>query len=218
MNGTGPRSAVPEKLEDALPEECRGVRPVGAQAGIGEIVLVAGVQEELRVRGRRDESAGSLEIAFVQDRIRVHAVDLHGYTRRPRRPGFRDRQTRVEQQRTARSGAGLSELLRRHDAKREPSVDELRGEGLRRALAALDDLAEPDLPRVRDAFSDRLERSSAEEVRCVDRVPGLTQLVGEGENPRGLTQGVVEEQLFGHIAPCRTCAPPRERRDRLPAR
>ena len=45
------------------------------------------------------------------------------------------------------------------------------------------------------------ERARNVQIRSVDRVSGLTQLVCEGEEPGCLTLCVMEEQHLSHLAP-----------------
>ena len=87
-------------------------------------------------------------------RVGVHPVDLHRHVRRPRRPELRRGHAGVEEQRPARARARLRELLRRHHPEREAGVDELARQLVRRAHAALDDLAEADLLGVRHTLVD----------------------------------------------------------------
>ena len=69
-------------------------------------MLVAWVQEQLRVVDRGDDLARRLDVALAdEDRIGVHAVDLdrHSLRPRPERPLPADRDAGVEEQRSARA-------------------------------------------------------------------------------------------------------------------
>ena len=121
-------------------EQPGGTLVVRGEADVGEQVPVAGVEEEFGVRGSGHQFAGGFEVTFAgEERIGVHPMDLDRHIGRParriRRPG-----ARVEEQRTARARPGLGELLRGHDAEREPAVDQFGGEVVGRTHAALDDL------------------------------------------------------------------------------
>ena len=112
-------------------------------------------------------------------RIGVHPVDLDGNLRRPLAElghGY----ARVEEERSARAGAGLSELLRRDHAEREARVDESLRKVVCRSDTALEQLREADLADVRHALVDAVERAAVEQVGRVDRVARLPQLVREG--------------------------------------
>ena len=54
-----------EEVEDALGEEGGGVGVVGGQRAVGEVVLVAGVEEQLGVLGLAVELAGGVDVAFA---------------------------------------------------------------------------------------------------------------------------------------------------------
>ena len=73
-----------QEVEHALREELGRLGVVARQAGVREVVLIAGVEEELCVVGRLDELAGGIHVAFLhEDRIRVRPVDLRRKTGRP---------------------------------------------------------------------------------------------------------------------------------------
>ena len=95
----------------------------------------------------------------------------------------------------------MRELLRRQHPKREAGVDKLRREALSRARSALDDLAEPDLLRECHTGTDALEGATIEEIRSVHRVSRPAQVIGERMEPCRLTQCVVEQHHFSHVAP-----------------
>src|SRR5215813_9090799 len=66
-----------EEVEDALGEEGGGVWVVGGERAVGEVVLVAGVEEQLGVLGLADQLAGGVDVAFAgKDGVGVHPVDL----------------------------------------------------------------------------------------------------------------------------------------------
>ena len=77
----GVRSAGLEELEDAPGEQLGRVRVVRRQARVGDVVLIPGVEEELRVLCLLDEGPGGVEVALV-DEERIRAMDL---PRSPRR-------------------------------------------------------------------------------------------------------------------------------------
>jgi hypothetical protein len=160
-------------------------------------VLIARVEEEVGGLGRAGELAGGVDVALAgEDRVVLHAVDLH---RDARRPGAEElgRHACVEEQRAARAGAGLGELLRRQDAEREPGVDDLVRERLGGAGATGDDLVgEAELPGVRHPVLDGREGASVEEIRRMDGVPRRPQLVGERVEARRLALGGVVERVL----------------------
>ena len=127
-----------EERERPLGEQLRRALVVAREARVGEVVLVAGVEEELRVLGCLDQLASRVDVALAdEDRVLVHPVDLRRNAVRPRSAEVRERDARVVEERPARSSAGLSELLRRDDAEGEPRVDELGGELVRGSLGVL---------------------------------------------------------------------------------
>jgi hypothetical protein len=92
---------------------------VRRQAGVGAIVLVARIEEELAAVGRGDKLARRVDVPFVdEDRIGVHSVDLHGQARRPETEVL-GRPARVEEECTPRAGSRLGELLARERATLE---------------------------------------------------------------------------------------------------
>ena len=81
----------------------------------------------------------------------------------------------------------------------EARDDDVLGQPLRRRRAAADDLPETDLPGMRDAVVDGPERlAAAVQVRRVDRVTGLPQLLGEREEPGRLPLRVMEQEHGRH--------------------
>ncbi len=80
------------------------------------------------------------------------------------------------------------------------SVDEGGGKIRHGGLAAGDDLIEADPFGVLDAFLDRAERRTVEEVGHGDMVAGGAQPVGEGTHAFGEPLGVVEQDKLRHRA------------------
>ncbi len=85
----------------------------------------------------------------------------------------------------------------------KPATTMSSGQPLRRLRTAADDLPETDLPRMRDALVDGPERlAAAVQVRRVDRVTGLPQLLGEREEPGRLPLRVMEQEHGRHRDHC----------------
>src|SRR4029078_432389 len=108
------RSDAGEELQHALCHELRGRRVVRGQRAVREVMLVAGVEEELRAVDLVHELAGGVDAALAdEDRVVVHAVDLDRNAVRPgpERPVAADRDRRVEEQGPACSRPRLGELL-----------------------------------------------------------------------------------------------------------
>src|SRR6266536_3215046 len=114
-----PESAHPvEELARALHHQRRRVCVVRRQRAVGEQVPVARVYEQLGQLGpdRLDQLASGVDVAFQrEERVLVHAMDLHRYPvgPRPESPLARDRHAGLVKQRAARAGPGLGVLLRR---------------------------------------------------------------------------------------------------------
>src|SRR5437016_2911212 len=66
----GSRLPRGQEIEHPLPQEGGCVRVVGRQRAIGEVVLVARVEEQLAVLGLLDERAGGVDVALI-DEVRV---------------------------------------------------------------------------------------------------------------------------------------------------
>jgi hypothetical protein len=167
---------------------------------VGEVMLVAGVEEELRVLDLLDDLASSLDVALAdEDRVVGHAVDLDGDTVGPgsERPLAADRDTRVEEQRAAGAGTCLGQLLRHHLAEREPGVHQLVGQVGGGSFAPLDHLLHPGRLDEGHTLVDRIERPPVEKVGCVHCVPGGPELIRERLEARGRSLGVVEQQDLG---------------------
>src|SRR5438270_11105760 len=121
---TGPKSPLPEKLEYALREQRGRVGVV-----LGEIVLGAGIDEELRSRHGRREPLRELEVLVALEDVQLQP--------HPFRPGLRpvvaplaERQGGV----TEHGATGVlprrsKELCRQH-AEREADVEDLARERL----------------------------------------------------------------------------------------
>ena len=101
-----------------------------------------------------------------------------------------------------RPRAGLGQLLRRQHPQREAGVHDPAGKLVRGANPALDDFAEADLPGEHHTLIEGVEGAAVVEVWSVHTVPGSTQCIGEGEEPRRLTVCVVEQQDLSHLLPC----------------
>src|SRR4249920_2024439 len=92
-----------EEVEHPAGQECSGLRIVGRQRAVGEVVLITGVEEQLGVVDGRDDLPGRVNVSLPdEDRVRVHAVDLDGDSVGPRTEGpfAGDRDAGVEQQRS----------------------------------------------------------------------------------------------------------------------
>src|SRR5215213_11880282 len=80
-----PTSDAGEELEHARLEQRGRFRIVGGQRVVGEVGLVARIQEELRVGNRGDDLTGRVDVTLVdEDRVVVRAVDLDRDSLRPR--------------------------------------------------------------------------------------------------------------------------------------
>ena len=75
LAGCRPRA---EEVEHPLDQVRGGVRVVGRQRVVGEIVLVAGVEEQFRLAGLPGEVASGVNVALAhEDRIGIRPVHLH---------------------------------------------------------------------------------------------------------------------------------------------
>jgi hypothetical protein len=89
-----------EEGQHPLGEERGCGRVVGGQGGVGEVVLVAGVEEQLRVLRLLHERPRGIAVALVDDdRVGLHPVHLDRNAGGPGRPELRHRHARREQQR-----------------------------------------------------------------------------------------------------------------------
>src|SRR3954447_13709540 len=79
-----PRS---KEIEHPLLQECGGVRVVRRQGAVGEVVLVAGIEKQLRVLGLLDERASGVDVTLIDEEwVGIHPMYLYRYPVRPRRP------------------------------------------------------------------------------------------------------------------------------------
>jgi hypothetical protein len=104
----------------------------------------------------------------------------------------------MEEQGAARALTGRGQRVCRHHAERHACVDDPVRELLGGGAAALDDRVEPDLLGVSDALRDLREAPALEEIGDVDDVPRGAQVVREGVDAVGQSQGVVEQDQLGH--------------------
>src|ERR687897_889778 len=104
-HGAQLRDLVEEGQHTFCEQRC-GVFVVRRQAGVGEQVLLAGIEEQFGVRGRRDQSAGCVEVAFVDEElVGIHPVNLDRDSRWPCTAELGGRYAGVEQLGTLRSGS-----------------------------------------------------------------------------------------------------------------
>src|SRR5580700_8104264 len=199
-----------EEVEHAPGEQCGGIGIIGRQRAVGEVVLVAGVEEQLRVLGLLDELTGGVDIALAgEDRVGVHPVYLRWH---PHGPGAErgDRDTGIEQQRPARSRPCLRQLLGREHAEREPGIYQVAWQPLYGPGPARDHLVgKADLPGISHPVLEGGEGPALEQVGRVHGVAGVAQLVGEGDDAGGQSLRMVEEHYLGHDYPsCRAAESP----------
>jgi hypothetical protein len=91
-------------------------------------VLVARVEEQLRVLGPVNELTGGVNIAFVdEERVGVHRVHLHRNSVGPGGAELRNRQAGMQEQRPSHPRSRLRELLGRHHTERKAGVHQLGG-------------------------------------------------------------------------------------------
>ena len=169
---------------------------------------VARVDEHLAQLGPdgRDQPAGGVEVALEpEERVLLHAVDLHRDAGRPRpdSPLAGDRQARLVEQRAARARPGLGQPLGDGDAAGEAGVHEALGQvGDDPADLPAERLV-PDLLGEPEALVEGRRPLAVEQVRGVDGVPAGAQLIGEGAHPVGESLHVVDQQDLGHLyTPC----------------
>src|ERR1017187_8878816 len=176
-----------EEGEDPLDQEGGGVRVVGRQRAVGEVVLVAGVQEQLCVLGLLDELAGGVNVAFAdEDRVAIHPVHLHWPPVGPGGAERRDRDAGIEEQRPLRARPRLRQLLGREHPEREAGVHQPGGQSFDGLVTAPDHLVgEADLLGMTHPLLQGAEGAAIEQVGRVDGVPGTAQLVGEGDHAGG---------------------------------
>src|SRR5580693_7507830 len=74
---TGPCLPRAEEAEHPLDQQGGGVPVVGRQRAVGEIVLIAGIEEQFPVLGLLHKLPRSVDIALAdEDRISVHPMHL----------------------------------------------------------------------------------------------------------------------------------------------
>ena len=196
--GVEPRGAA-EEAEHALHEQPRGGLVVVGQAGVGEQVLVARVEEQLRGIGHLDQLTGGVEVALRDEQlVGVHRMDLDRGVVRPGAPELGDRDTGMKQQGALRARPGLGQHLRGQHPEREPGVDDLVRQALGGGPAALDDRVESDLPGVGDAVRQGAEGLALVEVGHGHPVAGAAELVCELADPVGEALRVMEHDDVGH--------------------
>src|SRR5438105_10018893 len=171
-----------EELQHSLGQQRGRVRVVGGQRVVGEIVLVAGVEEQLGVVHLLDDLARRLHVSLAdEDRVIVHAVDLDGDAIWPGSEGplAADGDGRVEEERASRSGPGLGQLLRDHLTEREPGIHEVLRQVVRGAFALLDHLVHAAGLYVGHSLVDAPEGATLEQVRRVHGVARMSQILRE---------------------------------------
>ena len=95
---------VPQESEHALPQLCGRLLVVVGEAAIGEQMLIARIQEQLRIVGRLDERTCGGEV-FERPLVPLHHVDLDRHPLRPGIAELEDREGRVKQERSRRRDA-----------------------------------------------------------------------------------------------------------------
>ena len=128
-------------------------------------------------------------------------MHLHGDALGPRVPELRDRQAPRHEERPARAGPRLRELLGGHDPEREPRVDDIGAELLGGGHAALGQGAEARFASERHALLDGVERPPAEQVGGVDGVARLPKLIAERPHAVRQPLDVVIQHNLGHPRP-----------------
>ena len=151
-----------------LPEQRGRLRVVGVQRGVGEQVLVAGVEEQLGGRPWRR-------------RARARPAGPRRRTRRPPCRGSAPARLRATPPRTPRPGCrsrsagrrglrdGSARALGDRDAEGEAGVDEVGTEAVGRGGAALRMRVEPGVAGVAEALLDAVERAAARTGRACAR-------------------------------------------------
>jgi hypothetical protein len=159
-------------------------------------VAVARVDEELGARGLH-ELPGRRQVLLGPFVPLVH-VDLERNTVRPGAVELGRREGCAEEQRALCARACLRERLRRHDAEREPGVDDPSRQAFGGGLAPLEDRAEAGLSRVTDAVFEVVEGVALVEVRRVHDMPAGAELISEGEHAGCEALRVMKEHDLGH--------------------
>src|SRR5438309_5458114 len=169
-----------EELKHSLGQHCGRLRVVGGERVVGEVVLIAGVQEELSVLDLLDDLAGGLDVSLAhEDRVVVHSMDLDGNALWPwpEGPLAADRDAGVEEECAPSSRARLGKLLRDHLAEREPRVHQVLRQVVCGAFAPLDQLIHAAGLDVGHSLVDAPEGAPVEQVGRMHRVPGATQVL-----------------------------------------
>src|SRR6185436_19914452 len=104
-------SDLSEEIEDALPDQSRGLLVVIGRALVREQMAVPWIEEELRLGDRLRDLPGHVHVAPI---VVLHGVDLERNARRPCAPVVLERDAAVEKERAACAWAILGELLCRH--------------------------------------------------------------------------------------------------------
>src|SRR4029453_16239091 len=172
-----------EEREYSFAEQRGAVRVVVGRAVVGEEVLVARVEEQLRA-GRLSELTGPGK-GFLRPLVVFHHVNVERAALWPAALELRRRQGGVEKESSLGTRPGLRQRLRRHDAEREAAVHELVREILGCGAPALEDRAEADLTGVRDAVVDRVEGLALKEIGRVDDVARGSKPVRERHDAGG---------------------------------
>ena len=150
---------------------------------------------------RFDERTGRVEVTLAgEERVFVHAVDLHGYAGRPgpkplelRDGGTKDSRNRAPWA-PARVWVSLCAGRTRGRTRCTPALGEVVCGRRRAAHRRLD------RPSVREALLERGERLAVVQVRRVHGVPTGPQVVGERADPVGQPLDVVDQQYLGHVS------------------
>src|SRR5690606_4650595 len=120
-----------------------------------KIVLISRIQEQLGVLCLRHNFTRGIDVALAhENRVSVHAVNLHRYVLRPRSEGplAADRQTGIEKQSPASASARLCQLLGGKHAEREARIDEFGGQSIGDANALLPEIIESRLFDIGEAL------------------------------------------------------------------
>src|SRR5215469_97056 len=145
---------------------------------------------------------GGIDITFErEERVLVHAVDLHGYPIGPRTEGpfASNRDAGLVEQRAARAWPGLGEPLRRTCAEGEACVHQVRGQISHCAIGTRGEFLVADAVSECDALDDGRRLRAIEQVRRVHRVPVRPQAVGECAYSVGESTHVMEQDDLGHL-------------------
>ncbi len=142
---------------------------------------------------------GGVVVAFVEeDRITLHRVHLHADVRGPWSK-LRDRACRRGTAAPPRAPERVWASFCAGSTPREKPANTTSGPTLSAARTAIDHFAEANLPGGRYSSFEAVERAALVEVGNVHNVPGVPQIVGEGEHPRPppVCGGTASLQPFG---------------------